>query len=187
MKNIKISEEKFNFLKNLQKEMLTQNTAGQASPRFWVIKDYRKFLGVDDNYDADGFIITDSSNDCEPWDDRGDVPLEEWFKKEIENQNVDYELVMEEYENLDPNDVETIVCILNDYGSYSVVRYCIEDFIVPNTMFLTLKEAKEHLKSNAHNYTDEAHAYAMTALRSPEVSELYEILETLEFNDEEDI
>ena len=47
-------------------------------------------------------------------------------------------------------------------------------------MFLTHKECEEHLKEYGYNYSEDAHAYAMTAQRSPEVETLLNILESVE-------
>lgn len=51
-------------------------------------------------------------------------------------------------------------------------------------MFLTNREAKEHLKSNHYHYTSKAHTYAMTAWRSPQVEKLIHILQTADFEEE---
>lgn len=51
-----------------------------------------------------------------------------------------------------------------------------EEYIVPDTMFITKEEAKEHLEKNKHHYSSKAHTYAMTAWRSPSVKKLFEIL-----------
>lgn len=53
--------------------------------------------------------------------------------------------------------------------------------IVPDTMFLTLRECEEHIKRNHYHYR-QPHPYAMTAWRSPQVEKLYEILENVDFD-----
>ena len=55
--------------------------------------------------------------------------------------------------------------------------------IVPDTMFLTLREAEEHLKANSHHYSTEAHVYCMHAWRSPEVTQLIKLLHTVDFDE----
>ena len=52
--------------------------------------------------------------------------------------------------------------------------------IAENTMFLTLREAKEHIKCNDYHYID-PHTYGMTAWRSPQVEQLYKILHEVDF------
>lgn len=58
----------------------------------------------------------------------------------------------------------------------------LEHYIVQNTLFFTKEEAKNHLKSNGHHYTKDAHTYAQTAIRSPEINRLLQILETFDWN-----
>ena len=41
----KITEDEIRFLKELQKEMNTQDSCGQADPRYWVIRDFDKVYG----------------------------------------------------------------------------------------------------------------------------------------------
>ena len=55
--------------------------------------------------------------------------------------------------------------------------------IVPCTMFLTLREAEEHLKANYYHYTPQAHTYGMCAWRSPEVAQLIKLLHTVDFDE----
>ncbi|WP_164509081.1 hypothetical protein [Clostridium rectalis] len=57
----------------------------------------------------------------------------------------------------------------------SLVNYRIERQVASDTMFLTLRECKEHIKSNNYHYKN-PRPYAMTAWRSPQVARLYEIL-----------
>ncbi len=45
-------------------------------------------------------------------------------------------------------------------------------YIVRDRLFLTRREAEEHLRRNRHHYSPWAHTYAMTAWRSPQYEEL---------------
>lgn len=64
-----------------------------------------------------------------------------------------------------------------EIGSYEK-----DDIIYPNIMFLTHKECENHLRKYGYNYSEDAHAYAMTAYRSPEVETLLNILETVDWD-----
>ena len=48
---------------------------------------------------------------------------------------------------------------------------------------MTLREAKEHLEKNKHNYNNTAKPYAMTAWRSPQVERLYEIIQNTDWSE----
>ena len=60
---IEVTQEQYEFLKELQHELLTQPTDGQASPKFWGIMEERE-VGVPDGcgdgriYMGDGVVIT---------------------------------------------------------------------------------------------------------------------------------
>lgn len=68
-----------------------------------------------------------------------------------------------------------------DEGDYDVVYYREEHYCYPNTMFLTNRSCKEHIEANKHHYSADAHSYAMTAWRSPEVEKLWTILEKIDW------
>ena len=59
-----------------------------------------------------------------------------------------------------------------------------EQEIDENTMFLTLRECKEHIEANSYHY-NKPHPYAMTAWRSPQVERLYKILQNTNWNESE--
>lgn len=64
-----------------------------------------------------------------------------------------------------------------EIGNYEKV-----DIIYPDSMFLTHKECENHLRKYGYNYSEDAHAYAMTAYRSPEVETLLNLLETVDWD-----
>lgn len=164
------------FLKSLQQEMLTQDTVCQASPRFWVVADYRmvprpegrhesyQVYSAENEYSGGIDKLLDEIKECdledmpdEAKDSFGDIGCEvsaiEWLK---EHWSEDAELVPVEEEH----------------------------FICPNTLFLTMAEAKEHIRRNHYHYSKRAHAYAMTAWRSPQIKRLFEILEKTDWAQE---
>jgi hypothetical protein len=68
------------------------------------------------------------------------------------------------------------------YDEYEAIPYKIIPKIYEDTMFLTQKAAEEHLRGNSHHYSEDAHTYAMTAWRSPDVDKLWKILQTVDFS-----
>jgi len=169
------------FLKELQQELKTQETDHQASPRYWVIKDYRTVPGNED-YDSgyeerlynDGdHVIFSSFNDLKEF-------LEEYFEEKIESDEEFQQLINDERERFD--DLwEYVKDNLNGDGFFYTCFVKEESFIVPDTMFLTKEEAKRHLELNNYHYTSKAHTYAMTARRAPKVEQLLNILETFDW------
>ena len=51
------------------------------------------------------------------------------------------------------------------------------------TGFLTKKSAEEHLKQNAHHYSNEARAYALSAWRNPVYEKLISIIKTTDWEE----
>ena len=50
--------------------------------------------------------------------------------------------------------------------------------IVENTLFITKKAADKYLERFGYNHKKGTHSYAMTAIRSPEIEKLWEIIKT---------
>ena len=92
--------------------------------------------------------------------------------------------ILEEYNYID--NTEELIEALSDCGiiydgEYTVGYYRNEHHIYPNTMFLTNRSCKKHIELNYYHYDDDAHSYAMTAWRSPEVEKLWDILQKVDW------
>lgn len=73
-------KEDIEFLKSLQDEMLTQDTVGQASPRFWVVMQTERMYGVEDGYDVSGNeVLYEYESIAESFDD-----LLDWTRENCE-------------------------------------------------------------------------------------------------------
>lgn len=165
------------FLKNLQKELQTQDHDYQAEPRFWVVMDYKKEPCWEEN--AEEWILY-SPNRC------GECELtREAIISVIESYEMDETREIDEIlKEIDFKDDDSILWWFRkeiDEFAYLVPQHEVS-FIVPDTMFITKKDAKEHIEKNKHHYTSRAHTYAMSALRSPSVSKLWDILEKFDWD-----
>lgn len=173
-------KEDIQFLKELQKEMNTQENDGQAAPRFWSIMDYKQIPTSEDH--ADDVILYDSDlcttveiNEYvhEIVDFEGERHLD--FDKEARDELKDihqYESIEEIHEWIKEND---------DESRYHPVFQQAISYIAYNSCFFTKKEAKEHLESNRHHYSDKAHTFAMTAWRAPKMERLMRVLESFDW------
>lgn len=173
--DLNLSSEDVQFLKDLSYELNTQDHVGQANPRFWVIMDTKKVYGYDKEYRGyDGYEII---HDDEVVADNLDDLLKYLCNISMEIEITDGGLVKVEGYRC-TKDVESIIDLINDALRYNfeLVGYVEEEYIVQDTMFLTLREAQEHIKRNYYHYSDKVHPYAMTAWRSPQVSKLIDIL-----------
>lgn len=172
------------FLKDLQKQMQWESEHDydmQASPRFWVIMDHRIAPG---NADCDSGYMKRYWND-------GDHCVFDDFEELKDFIEDDYdgagEEVPEELQDaIDSKDFDSLwECVyedFNDCGYYNETFVKEEEYIVPNTLFLTKEEAKAHIQLNKHNLSSKAHTYAMTALRAPKVERLIKILNEFDFD-----
>lgn len=177
----KITEDEIRFLKELQKEMNTQDNLGQADPRYWVIRDFGKVYGERLN-NPDGFTVFDSDGGSEVCEIEYRIfrtsEMADEILKKLEEQ--DYDLSDDDKQTIeDAYDLDSLIEALEELD-FSVVQY----EIVPkySGMFLTQKAAEEHLRKNYYHYTDDATTYAMTAWRSQEVDMLYKILHSVDFD-----
>ena len=75
----KITKEEIEFLKELQKEMNTQDTVSQADPRFWVIAGAKKEY-VGEEYGENDVLV----NDVDILADGLEEAIE-FFKEEVNN------------------------------------------------------------------------------------------------------
>lgn len=176
----KITEDEIRFLKELQKEMNTQDNLRQADPRYWVIRDFGKIYGEKLN-NPDGFTVYDPEDGYEICEIEyrifGSFEMAGEILKKFEDQ--EYELSDDDKRTIeDAYDFDSLVEALEELD-LCVVQY----EIVPkySGMFLTQKAAEEHLRKNYYHYSDDATTYAMTAWRSQEADMLYKILHSVDF------
>jgi hypothetical protein len=201
----KITDSELSFLRDLQKELNTQDILGQANPRFWVIKGTEKIYHVEE---SDGYelydpeccdILADSTEgicnyinenllddinsnrlDGEEFAltfEPGILGNEKIVVKWLDGGSEDDEMI-EELDNL-----QEINNWLENQGlDYQIISYKIVPKIYENTMFLTQIDAENHLRENYYHYSDDAHTYAMTAWRNPRMDKLISILQEVEWD-----
>ena len=199
-----ITKEEIDFLKELQKEMNTQDTVSQADPRFWVVAtDKHKESGTVDSFD--GIDLYDSyavEVVCE-----GDMSsiidyVKEYYEDQLKEAGIVFTINSEnkhkayikytengelEKEERIFYDSDNLLDFLQEYGiltedRYELVYYNYKHHNYQDTMFLTNKSCKEHIKANHYHYNSDAHSYAMTAWRSPEVAKLFKILQEVDWD-----
>lgn len=192
-----ITEEEIKFLMDLQKEMNTQSHVGQADPRYWVIKGSEREYGIETGYEDDSEVILDGTTVAYDLVSFAKY-IEENVLEDINSDGVERKMSLvsgifhpsvkiswndDEYEDYEEFDnLEDMCEWLNDKGyEFTVSNYRIIPKIYENTMFLTNKEAQEHLKANYYHYSDDAHTYAMTSWRNPETEKLWEILQKVDW------
>lgn len=194
----KITKEDITFLKDLQKELNTEDTVGTASPRFWVIKqpervyhidkdeaEYYRFLDIDGH---DELTLEDLKERLEDLSDENlkDIKIENnqlMFKYYDEDFEEEEEYTVDFNNNYFSSDsmIEKILELLND--EVIVIYYNEIDATVPNCVFLTQIDAENHLRANDYHYHEDARTYCMCGWRSPRFEKLISILSKTDFDD----
>ncbi len=194
-----LTSEDVAFLKDLQHEMNTQNTVGQASPRFWVVRDIVREYGCTEDYSHGSELYCCNGEKIEKFDD-----FVRNLKDVLEKSGGNYEVTFS-----DEDDKGVIIMKIEDIAGDEVLRYMefslsdlvkelVSDEVISDdtferinykdvpricesTLFLTLKECKEYIDKYYYNYTENVHSYAMTAYRSSQIERLYDVLENVDF------
>ena len=178
-KKHKISQEDIKFLKELQKEMNTQDDLGQADPRYWTIKDFKKIYGEVLN-NPDGIVMFDNDGGAE----LGEYSLSNFggieLNKIIEVLKEDYGFEKEDFEYV--CDLGTLKDLLTEKDCADIVIVEYEEVEVYTGVFLTQKAAEQHLRANHYHYGEKAHTFAMTAWRNKAEEKLWDILRTVEWD-----
>ena len=170
---IQVSKEDYEFLKDLQHELLTQANDCQADPIYWCVEEIRN-KGLNEMQ----ILIDDSQFTLDEINER----IEMWLDEE---QN---ESARDEYELVDQDDADQLAEFYNRWMSYDhSTAYPIEVkeeyFISKETgAFLTKRACKEYIERFGYNHSN-PHTYAMTAYRNFEYARLLKILKTISFND----
>jgi hypothetical protein len=182
-KQIKLSQEDYEFLKDLQHELLTQENDGNADPVFWGVEEtVEECRGDSGDFGGDPYITYDDG----AWDVVEAIEtIEEEFKEWPDEYNED---IRKEWESIDKTCAEDIcefiINTLNWDNVYGVVYSEKVQRVTPFTgAFLTKRACKNYIEKYGYNHKD-PHTYAMTAYRNFELAKLISILKELKFEEE---
>lgn len=169
LKEIKLENKDYDFLKGLSKRLKEQTNDGNADPVFWGIRDYKVIRD-----DSDGEYIG-------VLDDGEEIFMEHWDNG-IDNLRRQLSC-FKDRDELNSMNLDDLVSYIENYlddENFTIFRYNRVPFISDMTgCFLTKKAAQKHLQENSYHYTKDAHTYAMTAWRNPEFEYTIEILKHL--------
>jgi hypothetical protein len=189
-----INVDDLGFLEQLQHELNTQPHLCQADPRFWVIRDYEyreatesdEIDAVELFEDGEGETMSLEEAVMRAYKDELDFGGEDHAREWLEDNWLELDEsgnVKGRYATI--SDI-TFRNVIENYAKHNMLD-CVfltkQLKIVADTMFLTLREAKDHLETNYYHYTNEARTYAMTAWRSPDVAQLIKLLHEVDFNE----
>lgn len=174
---IEVTQEQYEFLKELQHELLTQPTDGQASPKFWGIMEERE-VDVPDGcgdgriYMRDGVVITL---------EEAIEYVNEWLTSCDDPDG----FVKQEWDDVDKEWMQDVADFIKTYIDMQCRVVWVDKKSELSTYtgaFLTKRACKEYIEKYGYNHPN-PHTYAMTAIRNPEYETLINILETMKFED----
>lgn len=173
MKEIKINESDYEFLKELQHELNTQTNDGNADPVYWgVLEDYEALT-----FDGDGEVRI-------PHDD-GAYDFEELVADIDEDSENFSSSVKDKWNALDKNDLYEVMDFVNENwndGNLIGEPYWVEtkDKICRDAgAFITKRACQEYINRYGYNHRN-PRTYAMTAYRNFELERLLKILKTID-------
>lgn len=173
-KKITLSKDDYEFLKDLCHELNTQETDGQAAPRFWGILETKEepspegigepviYMGDGCTMDAKEVVDYIETNYLP---DSRDEMKDSWDMVNKDNLN---NLIEFMHDSLGL--VETRIVWLDTQQRVSDQTGC----------FITKRACKQHIEGNRHHYC-RPQTYAMTAWRNPEFERLLTILQNIKF------
>lgn len=185
-----ITRDDITFLTELQTELNTQDTMGNRDPRYWVIRQKDEAPAPDDACDRVIAVDTDGNTIAYELDEFIEYLLghlgESFTATKPEDKNYWSIAVTDDGESLTDEyawSIKDVVDLLHQAGNedYRAVAIIEHDVTVPDTLFLTHRACEDHLKRYGYNYRANAHAYAMTAVRSPQFERLLTLLQTVDW------
>lgn len=159
MKTIQVSDEMYEFLMNLSKELNTQDHRCTAMPYFFQVQ-HEKQVGVPSGCGVEGWF-------CDGTILTSDEEIKEavFEYKEWELGNSEHEKLYKEMDWLDIEDVME--------ENYRKVNIDTEK--VYANAFLTEKACKQHIAANKHHYSN-PQDFLTHAFRNPELEKVMEFL-----------
>lgn len=172
-----LTKDEIDFIKNLSKEITTQDTRCTATPYGLVIGKKERQITDFDNCEHEAIHWNES--DYDSFEEFIEA-LEQYYLEDCDqNDIVDY--IKDNCDDI--NDLRNyeyeITNIIQD--SFSVYGYNIVDTFNPNlhcigNFFLTDKSAKEYIQNNKHNLGESAFTYGIHLYRNEEMRKLIEII-----------
>jgi len=174
-----MTKEELEFLKELQHELRTQDTDGQAAPRFWGILEEGQQV-VPDGFGDYIEVVDKTCGDAETYSPEDYVShIRELLLEEDDEEMNDV------WEDTDKDDIKDVVWFANTYLDRNAEVFEIKKTTHVSEQtgcFLTKRAAKKHIELNWYNYRN-AKTYAMTAWRNPEFEKFMGIFENLDLTE----
>ncbi|TDX48300.1 hypothetical protein [Orenia marismortui] len=168
MKELILSKEEMEFLKDLGRELKEQDNLGTAKPLVWQIREDKKVFGLDPLYAEDRVCIVDCEGNTFYTVEEAMEDIEDWHYSNDEE-------VPQKVKEMD--DLEELFNYMSDELGMDDLHYTgYEETHEYKGAFLTRKAAEIHLKKNHYHYKNGT-VYCNHGWRNPELKRLLEIVE----------
>ena len=176
MRTIQVSDEDYEFLKDLQHELNTQENDGQADPIYWSVMDHMTQP------------MPEGCGDAAIYMGDGDVMTTEEAVEYVDEKLCDYrEELQEKWKDVDKNWMDSVVAFIRDDMEIiecRVVWLEEKEYISHESgAFITKRACKQYIERFGYNH-NKPHTYAMTAYRNFELGRLLKILKTMEMKED---
>lgn len=175
MKKIELSQEDFEFLKELQYELNTQETDGNAQPVFWGVMETKE-VGVPEGCGESVIYMGDG----------GTMTLPEVIEYISDYTKLLNEERNNEWKAIDKNDMNEVVEFMHEVFGWQDVRIVDiekkEELSMMTGAFLTKRACMEYIQKYGYNHS-RPKTFAMTAFRNYELEHLLKILQTMKLED----
>lgn len=174
MKIIQISDEDYEFLKDLQHELNTQTNDGNADPVYWGVMETRE-VGVPDGCGDERIYLGDGGTETL----EGAVAYV--------GSHVFYDEDIEAWNEVDKTNIDDVVTFCREKLKISEARIVdVEKRSEISRLtgaFLTKRACQQYIDRYGYNH-DQPRTYAMTADRNFEFEHLLKILKTMVLKDQ---
>jgi len=144
MKTINISDELYDKLLEISKELNTQNHLGTAMPYLFQVRDFKRMPTLE-GVDVKGYEFVNSDLDSSFDEPETKEELKKIVEEEFESSD---EELPSDFNELSERELESI---LEEKFWYE--KYPYTEIEVFNNGFFTKKAIDSHIASNKHNYT----------------------------------
>lgn len=158
---IEVTDEMYEFLMDLSKELNSQDHRCTAMPYFFQVQTDEKAIGadgIDESYEV--WVGNDTI-----LRDEEDIKQAVFELRDWDGDNVVHEQL---YSKLDEYEIEDIL-------EEEYTKHFERDVQVYKNAFLTAKACKKHIEANRHHYNN-PQDYLTHAFRNPELEKVFEFL-----------
>lgn len=174
---IEINKEDYEFLKDLQHELLTQENDGNADPVFWGVMEKKEVSVHDGCGDYSKIVYDDGAWDLKEAVDEVNGCISEYSQD-----------VQEAWGDVDKSDISDIYYFMTETLKWNNVTGLfdfkeIDELCQFTGAFITKRACKEYVEKYSYNHS-QPRTYAMTAYHNFELERLLNILKTIDLKDE---